>query len=366
MNLHDESITKILSQIADCDVILTNSNQCFVGLYYDENTMQAPVVMCRYSGIITFWIRKLAEMNNVLCIEDKPLAYALYEDTKESLEISKKYWSAVALIYRRLLDIYKKENSDDGITFSERLDYDVYNQLVRTEYKYYKRAEKSFAKKMLAAQESEKKYDDEELINVIKVLVDLYKLNLQESKCWDINAKGFYLEAKLDDYNAEVWQMLIISYSEEKIYIGSRNIFRDFDFSEIQKAIVFLQELVKEGNKCLKTTAIKYCEEFDINPKVYEVSVISIKTLLEINYNDTGIEYGCDTSDTTVFMVYLKEPETNKMYKICMTYKEFIRNPESLKTLIASPKKQNQWNFWCRINKYNQKYFEEKFQTIER
>ena len=38
MNLHDESITKILSQIEHCDVILTYSNQCFVGLYYDENT----------------------------------------------------------------------------------------------------------------------------------------------------------------------------------------------------------------------------------------------------------------------------------------------------------------------------------------
>ena len=362
----DESISKILSQIADCDVILTYSNQCFVGLFYDEERMNAPVVMCRYSGSITFWIRKLAEMNNVLCIENKPLAYALYEDTKESLEISKKYWSAVALIYGRLLEIYKKENSDDGITFSERLDYDVYNQLVRTEYKYYKRAEKSFTKKIQAAQKSKEKYDDEKLIKVINELVALYKLDLQKSNCREVNAKGFYLEGKLDDYNAEIWQMVIICYSEKKVYIGTRNIFRDFDFTEIKNAIVFLQELVKEGNRCLKTTAIKYCEEFDINPKVYDVSVNSIRTLLEINYNNTGIEYGCDISDTTVFMVYLKDAETDKMYTICMTYKEFIRNPESLRALIADPKKQHKWNFWCRKRKYNQKYFEEKFQTIER
>ena len=365
MNLHDESITKILSQIEHCDVILTYSNQCFVGLYYDENTMQVPIVMCRYSGSITFWIRKLAQMNNVLCIEDKPLAHALYEDTKESFEISAMYWKAVAVVYSNLMRFYKKDNPDNDITFSERLDYDVYKQLVRTEYKYYKRAEKSFTKKVLTTIAHDEKFDEEKLIQAIKEIANYYKFELQISNCWEANAIGFYIESKLEDYNVEVWQMVIICYSEQKVYIGTRKVFKDFDFSEIQKAIMFLQEFVKEGNKCLKNTAKKYCEEFDINPKIYDISVNSIRTLLEINYNDKGIEYGCNTSETTVFMVYLKAPETDKMYTICMTYKEFIRNPESLKALIASPKKKYKWNYWCHKQKYNQKYFEEKFQTIE-
>ena len=364
MNLHDESITKILSQIEHCDVILTYSNQCFVGLYYDENTMQVPIVMCRYSGSITFWIRKLAQMNNVLCIEDKPLAHALYEDTKESFGISAMYLNAVAVVYINLMRFYKKDNPDNDITFSERLDYDVYKQLVRTEYKYYKRAEKSFTKKVQTTIAHDEKFDEEKLIQAIKEIANYYKFELQISNCWEANAIGFYIESKLEDYNVEVWQMVIISYSEQKVYIGTRNVFKDFDFSESKQAILFLQELVKEGDKCLKAIGIKWCEEFDINPRVYDVSVNSIRTLLEINFNNTGIEYGCNVSDTTVFTVYLNAPETNKMYEICMTYKEFLRNPQALKEIISSPKKQNKWNFWCRIRKYNPKFFEEKIQTI--
>ena len=363
MDQNDDSIIKILSKIDMCDVVLTYSGCCFVGLYYDGRMMEAPVVMCRNSGCNSLWIKKIAEANNVICIEDKPLAYALFEDTKESSEIQKKYWKAVAVVYGKLSKIYK-DQSDSNITFHEKLDYDVYRQIVQLEHKYYKRVEKQYLKECSSLQA--KSCDVTKLLSAIKEFVDLYNLEFKESRYSETGANCYQLESKLTDYNYEFWQMVIINDNEEKIYIGSRNYFKEFDFSEIQQAIVFLKILVEKTNTNLKYSAKKYCKEFDINPKIYNLSVDSIKTLLEINYNCNFIEYGCDTSEKTVFMVYLREPDQNTMYEICITYKEFLRSPEEFKKFILSPKEQRKWNFWSHKKKYNQKYFEEKFQTIER
>lgn len=112
--------------------------------------------------------------------------------------------------------------------------------------------------------------------------------------------------------------------------------------------------------------------------------------MVEMNYNQNGYEYGFDF-DKTCAIIYLKEktvpetqdknmstyvkllldPETNaasrrskgpRMYKVLITYNEFLRHPDVFKDFIKEPKKFNKWNFWCRERKYNQEKFDKKFQ----
>ena len=83
-----------------------------------------------------------------------------------------------------------------------------------------------------------------------------------------------------------------------------------------------------------------------------------------MNYNQNGIEYGF-SSDTTVFQIYLRNKEKNTMYRIVITYKEFLRNPNIFKEFIRAPHKIKKWNFWCNEKKYKPEFFDKKFQTIE-
>ena len=88
-----------------------------------------------------------------------------------------------------------------------------------------------------------------------------------------------------------------------------------------------------------------------------DITKNSIKTMLEMNYNYSGIEYGINDSMKTQVMVYLQDINDNaKMFEVCITYNEFSRNPDAFKKFIEEPKVQKKWNFWSRRKKYNQKY----------
>ena len=93
----------------------------------------------------------------------------------------------------------------------------------------------------------------------------------------------------------------------------------------------------------------------------------TLKTMLKMNYNWKGIEYGFNDSSKTAFMTYLRDQvEPSRMYEICITYNEFLRNPDAFKQLIENPKVVRKWNFWSRRKKYKKELFDEKFQTMRR
>ena len=83
--------------------------------------------------------------------------------------------------------------------------------------------------------------------------------------------------------------------------------------------------------------------------------------MLEMNYTQTGIEYGY-YEDLGVFRVYLnKDKYSGKMYQIICTYNKFFHHSDYLKNFLKAPKVIKEKNFLCWELKYNQKYFEKKF-----
>ena len=117
--------------------------------------------------------------------------------------------------------------------------------------------------------------------------------------------------------------------------------------------------LTQTSNEKLRKNIKDYYDEFEINPRLYDIAKNSIKTILEINYNSTGIEYALDDSMKTQATVYLRDIENKaKMYEVCITYNEFLRNPIAFKDFIEEAKILKKWNFLSHRKKYNQKYFE--------
>ena len=69
--------------------------------------------------------------------------------------------------------------------------------------------------------------------------------------------------------------MVFISEEEKKIYIATRTLFKCFEFSELNIALTFLKELITACNKELKENVQMYCEELDINPRLFDIAINS-------------------------------------------------------------------------------------------
>ncbi len=360
-----KSMNHVLAAINRCDVILKNGQEQFVGLYYNEVNFDRPIVLFKCDWGFNYYLSKALELMPVPCVENKLLARALFQDTKEGDYIDVKYTNAVANVYS---NIDKFKNRKDKEDFDEELYLDVKTQLYQLESDICKTAEKKFLKKQ-AKEIIVQTTSDKALERIQKSIPKIADESGFDYSVIHNAAKEtyeFYLETVLEEYEFDLWVMVMVSMLDQKIYIGNRCIFKNFELSEVALAVDYIKMFVKTSNEKLRQDVKTFCEEFEINPRLFDIAKNSIKTMLEINYNYSGIEYGIDDSMKTLVKVYLQDlNDQTKMFEVCITYNEFSRNPDAFKKFIEEPKVQKKWNLWSSRKKYNQKYFDEKFQTIE-
>lgn len=71
--------TKMLSNVAKADVIVTNPTHYAVALKYDKQTSSAPKVVAKGVDFLAFKIKEIALENHVPIVENPPLARTLYK-----------------------------------------------------------------------------------------------------------------------------------------------------------------------------------------------------------------------------------------------------------------------------------------------
>jgi len=87
---------RMMQDIPDADVVVTNPTHYAVALRYDQDGDGAPKVIARGADLIAGQIRKVARANNVAIVEAPPLARALYFNTDIGQEIPAGLYVAVA------------------------------------------------------------------------------------------------------------------------------------------------------------------------------------------------------------------------------------------------------------------------------
>lgn len=358
-----KSMNHALSVIKRCDVIIKNGQEQFVGLYYDRVRFDRPIVLFKYGWGLNYYLSKALELIPVTCVEHKPLARALFENTREGDFIDSIYFSAVATIYRSL-----PEFNGERENFDEELNNDVLLQLYQLETDICKRAEKKFWKQKIKNQTEEKSVDTvrEMLQKKVSELAAKYEMDYRIIHNASQGTDEYYLESEVEEHNFDLWLIVMISTKGQKIYVGNRAVFQSFEMKNVEVACEYIKALVETICTDLLQKTNQYCDEFKINPRLYDIAENTLKTMLKMNYNWKGIEYGFNDSSKTVFMTYLRDQDDpSRMYEICITYNEFLRNPDAFKKLIENPKVVRKWNFWSRKKKYRKELFDEKFQTIE-
>lgn len=89
---------RMMKNIPDADVIITNPIHYAVAVKYDAPNMKAPKVVAKGARLIAQRIKDIAIENDVPIVENVPLAQALYKTVEVGQEVPEKLYQAVAEI----------------------------------------------------------------------------------------------------------------------------------------------------------------------------------------------------------------------------------------------------------------------------
>jgi flagellar biosynthetic protein FlhB len=99
---------RMMTQVPEADVVVTNPIHLAVALKYDRQSMNAPQVVAKGARIIAEKIKEIARENNVPILENKPLAQSLYKMVEVGDTIPESLYKAVAEI---LAYVFRQKNN---------------------------------------------------------------------------------------------------------------------------------------------------------------------------------------------------------------------------------------------------------------
>jgi flagellar biosynthetic protein FlhB len=97
----------IAAVVPRADVVITNPTHLAVALEYEPG-QDGPRVTAIGADEMAARIRQIAEENGVPVVEDKPMAWGLYRETKVGDIIPRAYWAAVATIFSKVMGITER------------------------------------------------------------------------------------------------------------------------------------------------------------------------------------------------------------------------------------------------------------------
>jgi flagellar biosynthetic protein FlhB len=98
------AMARMMQAIPDADVVIKNPTHFAVALKYDGEKNAAPVLVAKGQDYLALRIIKMAEENDVVVVENKPLARAIYSTTDLNREIPKEFYGTIAEV---LVYVYK-------------------------------------------------------------------------------------------------------------------------------------------------------------------------------------------------------------------------------------------------------------------
>jgi flagellar biosynthesis protein FlhB len=101
------AMRRMMQEVPKADVVITNPTHFAVAIKYDESKKDAPYVVAKGADYTAQKIKMIAKENDVMTIENRPLARALYSQAEIGDTIPEEFFKAVAEI---LAFVYKAKN----------------------------------------------------------------------------------------------------------------------------------------------------------------------------------------------------------------------------------------------------------------
>jgi flagellar biosynthetic protein FlhB len=102
------AMAQTLRNVQKADLVLTNPTHFAVAIRYDTREAPAPVVVAKGIDHLALRIRAEAARHDIPCIENRPLARALYAQAEENQMIPEDYYGPVAKVLAKVLKRKRK------------------------------------------------------------------------------------------------------------------------------------------------------------------------------------------------------------------------------------------------------------------
>jgi flagellar biosynthetic protein FlhB len=98
---------RMMADVPNADVIITNPTQYAVALQYDNEKSDAPVVVAKGINFLALKIKEIALESKIPIIEDPALARALYDQVEVDEKIPESFYKAIAEIFTFVYNLNK-------------------------------------------------------------------------------------------------------------------------------------------------------------------------------------------------------------------------------------------------------------------
>jgi len=99
---------RMMADVPKSDVVVTNPTRIAVAIQYDQQSMNAPIVVAKGEDFIAQKIRDIAAEHNIPIVENKPLARMLMQKVEVGETIPEELYLAVAEV---LAFVYRLKKS---------------------------------------------------------------------------------------------------------------------------------------------------------------------------------------------------------------------------------------------------------------
>src|SRR5690625_6396103 len=90
------AMSRMMSEVPEADVVITNPTHYAIAIKYDETVTSAPYVVAKGTDTTALKIKEIAQLHQVMTVENKPLARAMYDEVEIDDIIPEDFYQAVA------------------------------------------------------------------------------------------------------------------------------------------------------------------------------------------------------------------------------------------------------------------------------
>jgi len=99
---------RMMADVPDADVVITNPTNYAVALKYDKEKSEAPIVLAKGINFLALKIKDIARESKIPIVEDPVLARALYDQVEVEQEIPESLYKAIAEIFTFVYNLNNK------------------------------------------------------------------------------------------------------------------------------------------------------------------------------------------------------------------------------------------------------------------
>ncbi|MUV06504.1 flagellar biosynthesis protein FlhB [Planococcaceae bacterium Storch 2/2-2] len=102
------AMRRMMSEVPDADVVITNPTHYAIALKYDDGEMDAPIVVAKGVDFVAQKIKYIAKEHDVVMVENRPLARAMYDEVEIGDVVPEQFFKAVAEVLAYVYRLKRK------------------------------------------------------------------------------------------------------------------------------------------------------------------------------------------------------------------------------------------------------------------